>query len=226
MRKYSQHNNDERTHFFRKYTSHTSFEMVAKGLRKGYVWEVSWRLNILTPSFFVFSSTSFLFCWAAQSGVLRAHSPLLGAGSLYSILSPTRLTLTHLNCLSHRVISLFNTNLLLVGVTFAPNSTRPQSRLYPDIFAWMPLFYDWQLGRRSTCYSVSARMDHEDRCYINMINLLQNEKWRKYWRKCWKTFIGYQYLNTKIKISVCICSVFVCLFFRLKNTFIQNKKKS
>ena len=30
-----------------KYTSHTLFEMVAKGLGKGYVWEVSWRLNKL-----------------------------------------------------------------------------------------------------------------------------------------------------------------------------------
>ena len=30
-----------------KYTSHTLFEMVAKGFRKGYVWEVSWRLNKL-----------------------------------------------------------------------------------------------------------------------------------------------------------------------------------
>ena len=48
--------------------------------------------NILTPNSFVFSSTSFSFCWAAQSGVLRDHSPLLGAGSLYSILSP-------INCL-------------------------------------------------------------------------------------------------------------------------------
>ena len=28
-----------------KYTSHTLFEMVVKGFRKGYVWEVSWRLN-------------------------------------------------------------------------------------------------------------------------------------------------------------------------------------
>ena len=45
--------------------------------------------NILTPSSFVFSSTSFSFCWAAQSEVLRAHSPLLGAGSLSSNLSPT-----------------------------------------------------------------------------------------------------------------------------------------
>ena len=33
MQKDSQHNNDERTQFFRKkYTSHTLFEMFAKGL--------------------------------------------------------------------------------------------------------------------------------------------------------------------------------------------------
>ena len=59
---------------FEKYTSHTLFEMVAKGLWKGYVREVSWRLkkdcNILTPSSSVFSSTSFSFCWAAQPGAL------------------------------------------------------------------------------------------------------------------------------------------------------------
>ena len=79
-----------------KYTSHTLFEMVAKGLQKGYVWEVSWKLNkdcnILTPSSSSYSSTSFLFCWAARSGVLRAHSTLLGAGSLNSNLSPTATT--------------------------------------------------------------------------------------------------------------------------------------
>ena len=47
MQKRSQHNNDKRTHFFRKiYLSHF-IRMVAKGLRKGYVWEVSWRLNKL-----------------------------------------------------------------------------------------------------------------------------------------------------------------------------------
>ena len=60
-----------------KYTSHTLFEMVPKGLRKCYVWEVSWRLNrdcnILTPSSSVFCSTSFSFCWVAQPGILRAQ---------------------------------------------------------------------------------------------------------------------------------------------------------
>ena len=66
--------------------------MVAKGLRKVMCerWDGDWtNCNILTPSSFVFCSTSFSFGWAAQSGVLRAHSPLLGADSLYSILSPT-----------------------------------------------------------------------------------------------------------------------------------------
>ena len=56
-------------------------------------WVGDWTdCNVLTPSSFVFSSTSFSFCWAAQLGVLRAHGPLLGAGSLYSILSPTNWT--------------------------------------------------------------------------------------------------------------------------------------
>ena len=30
-----------------KYISHTLFEIVAKGLRKGYVGDMSWRLNKL-----------------------------------------------------------------------------------------------------------------------------------------------------------------------------------
>ena len=55
-----------------KYTSHTLFEMVAKGLRKGYVWEVGWRLNrdcnILTPCSSVFSSTSFLILLGCSTG--------------------------------------------------------------------------------------------------------------------------------------------------------------
>ena len=53
-------------------------------------WVGDWtNCNILNPSSSVFSSTSFSFCRAAQSGFLRAHSHLLGAGSLYSIPSST-----------------------------------------------------------------------------------------------------------------------------------------
>ena len=73
MRKHSQYNNDKRTQLFRK----IYLSLYSKGLRKGYVWEVSWRLNrdsnILTPSSSVFSSISFSFCWAAQPGTLRSQ---------------------------------------------------------------------------------------------------------------------------------------------------------
>ena len=81
--------NDERTHFFRKiYLSH----FIRNGCERVMCerWVGDWtNCNILTSSSFVFISTSFSFCWAAQSGVLKVHSPLLGAGSIYSILSPT-----------------------------------------------------------------------------------------------------------------------------------------
>ena len=68
--------------YLEKYTSHTLFERIAKGL---CMWgELEWTdCNILTPISSVFSSTFFSFCWAAQSGVLRAHSPLLGATASY-----------------------------------------------------------------------------------------------------------------------------------------------
>ena len=73
--------------------------------------------NILTPRSFVFSRTSFSFCWAAQSGVLRAYSPLLCAGCWFSLphLISNLTDSNQLNFLSHRVISLFDTHLLPVS---------------------------------------------------------------------------------------------------------------
>ena len=63
-------NNDERTQFFRKiYLSHfirNGCERVVKGLCERWVGDWT-NCNILTPSSFVFSSTSFSFCWAVQS---------------------------------------------------------------------------------------------------------------------------------------------------------------
>ena len=85
-------NTTNETHYLRKiYLSH----FIRNGCERvmSERWVGDWtNCNILTPSSFVFSSTSFSFCWAARSGVLGAHSPLLGAGSLYSILSPTNWT--------------------------------------------------------------------------------------------------------------------------------------
>ena len=113
-------------------------------------WVGDWtNCNLLTPSSFVFNSTSFSFWWAAQSGVLRAHSPLLGACSLDSILYPTNwLQLTELPVTPGYIIVW----LLPVSVASAPNSTRPQSRLYPNSLDRMHLFLDWRLGQRSICY--------------------------------------------------------------------------
>ena len=58
--------------------------------------------SILTPSSSDYSSTSFSFCWAAQSGVLRATSPLSRAGShcleLQLELQLTELQLTETIC--------------------------------------------------------------------------------------------------------------------------------
>ena len=69
------------TQFFRKiYLSHF-IRNGTKGLWKGYVWEVSWKLNkdcnILTPSSSGYNSTSFSFSHASQPAALRAQ-PLLG----------------------------------------------------------------------------------------------------------------------------------------------------
>ena len=135
-----------------KYTSHTLFEMVAKGLRKGYVWEVNWRLNrdcnILTPNSSVFSSTSFSFCWAAQPGALRAQP---SAESWFSL---PRTATTDSKLTEFPVAPGY----IIVWLPPAScercicTSTRPQSRLYPDIFDRMHLFLDRRLGRRWTCY--------------------------------------------------------------------------
>ena len=149
MQKHSQHNNDERTQFFWKiYLSHF-IRNGWKGLQKGYVWEVSWGLNkdwnILTSSSSDCSITSFPFCWAAQPGALRAQLSAGSGSHCLELHQPT--PNSKLNFLLHRVISLFDAHLLLVSVTFAPNSTCPGSRLYPDIFDQFP---DWQLGQYVT----------------------------------------------------------------------------
>ena len=107
-------------------------------LRKGYErlmcerWDgVLFNCNILTPSSSGYSSTSFSFSWAAQPGVLRVASPQSGAGSHAGILSPKLwLQLTELPVAPSYIMVYIH--LLLLGVTYAPNSTHLQSR-YPRI---------------------------------------------------------------------------------------------
>ena len=111
MQKHIQHNKDERRHFFRK--------IYLSLYWKGCVWEGvgDWtELQHIDPHSSGHNSISFPFSWAAQPGAwgpslsgtyfsfqhLHSNSselpllnrgswgpPLLGAGSLYSILSPT-----------------------------------------------------------------------------------------------------------------------------------------
>ena len=64
-----------------KYTSHTLFEIVAKGLRKGYVWEVSWRLNKLQhidPQFLCLLQHFFLILLGCSIGGPEGPYPSAG----------------------------------------------------------------------------------------------------------------------------------------------------
>ena len=88
-----------------KYTSHTLFKMVAKGLCVRGELETEQSYNILTPSSSGYSSTSFSFSWAAQPRALRAASPQSGVGSHAGILSPKLwLQLTELTVASGYII--------------------------------------------------------------------------------------------------------------------------
>ena len=81
-----------------KYTSHTLFEIVAKGLRKGYVWEVSWRLNKLQhidPQFLYLWQHFFLILLGCSIGVSWGPRAVCWALVLSRALSPTRLTPTN-----------------------------------------------------------------------------------------------------------------------------------
>ena len=115
-------------------------------------WVGDWtNCNILTLNSFVFCSTSFSFCWDAQSGVLRLHSPLLGASSHYSILSPTNwLQLTELPVAPGYII-VWRTP-ASCGRHICTQFNPPTVKVIPDIFDRMHLFLDRRLGRRSICY--------------------------------------------------------------------------
>ena len=116
-----------------KYTSHTLFERVAKGLEKGCErvvcerWVGDWTdCNILTPSSSDYGSTSFSFCWAAQPGVLRVQAL---CWELVSLPRTATRTPTNWHQITRTVCGIglyncLNIHLLLVDVAFAPNSTR------------------------------------------------------------------------------------------------------
>ena len=139
-----------------KYTSHPLFERVAKGLCVRGELETEQTATYWPPVPLTIAALLSHSAGQLDRGP-EGPSPLLGAGShcLELQLEPQlQLTPTNSNCLWHRVISFFDIHLLPVSVAFAPNSTRPWSRLYVDVFDKMHLFLDWWLGRRSICYTV------------------------------------------------------------------------
>ena len=127
-----------------KYTSHF--------IRKGCVWEVSWRpnkdCNILTPT--LQAIAAFLFC---SPGLLNrgpgglGAQPLLRHSSHSSFFSPT-----DLDFLSPELYNNLTSTYFLRASQIALNSTLCQSRLSPDIFDRMHLlftlvhFFFWQLS--------------------------------------------------------------------------------
>ena len=130
-----------------------------KGLRKGYVWEVSWRLNKTAiywppPSSSGHSSPSLSFSWAAQPGTLRAQLSA-GFGShcfeLQQLTPKSDLQLTRTSC-SNRLYNCL-TSTCFSERRICTHSTRPQSRLSPWYLRpdapviYTGAFLIWQLGR-------------------------------------------------------------------------------
>ena len=171
MQKHIQHNKDERTQFFRK----IYLSLYSKGLRKGYCvrgeLENEQRLKHIDPHSSGYSRISFPFFWAAQQG---AWGPSL-CWVWFSLLElehwlQTLISNWFTSCRT-RVISLFDVHLLPVASQFALNSTRRQSRLSPDIFDRMHLFFYtgafpiWQLDRIGGQYVTAAQQIKKSRIH-------------------------------------------------------------
>ena len=126
-----------------KYTSHTLFKRVAKGLCVRGELETEQTATYWPPV-----PLSLAALLSHSAGLLNRGSwgPKPSAGSWLSLSRTATRTSTNWLQMWHRVISLFDTHLLPVGVATAPNSTRQRSRLYLDISDEMHLFLDSRLG--------------------------------------------------------------------------------
>ena len=149
MRKHSQHNNDERTHFFRKiYLSH----FIRNGCERAMCerWIGNWTdCNKLTPSSSVFSSTSFSFCWLLNRGS-RGPGPLwelvLTTASYLQLTEPVCGTGLY-NCLTSTYFLRASHLHPIQPVKVIPWYLQPDA---PVIYT--SAFLIWQLGRGSICY--------------------------------------------------------------------------
>ena len=112
------------------------YERVTKGLCVRGELDTEQRLQHIDPQLFWLWQHFFLIQRGSSNGGLE------GPALCWVWFSQLRTVTTDSKLQTHRVISLFDIHLLPVSVTFASNSTRPRSRLYPDIFDRMHLFID------------------------------------------------------------------------------------
>ena len=121
-----------------KYTSHILFERVVCER-----WVGDWTdCNILTPNSSIFSSTFFSFCWLfnrGPEGPALCWEQILTASNCNSNSNCNWLQLTQLSVAPGYMIVWRSP--ASCGVAIAPNSTRPRSRWYPDIFHRMNLLF-------------------------------------------------------------------------------------
>ena len=127
-----------------KYTSHTLFEMVAKGLCVRGELETEQNCNILTPSSSDYSSTSFLILLGYSTG--SSEGPAFCWELVLTALNSNKLTPTY-NWPQLTQLSVAPGYIIVwrtpasCGVEIAPNSIHPRSRWYPDIFDRMHLLF-------------------------------------------------------------------------------------
>ena len=163
MRNHSQHNNDEGTQFFRKiYLS----QFIRKGCERVMCerWAGDWTE---TATYWPPVPPSFAALLSRSAGLLNRGSwrpsTLLSAGSHCLELTLNWLQTNWTSCRNITLSQPFHCLALTcfpLSVASAPNSTRPQSRLYPDIFDRMHLFLDRRLDRRSICYISSIFINY------------------------------------------------------------------
>ena len=183
MQKHSQHNKDERTHFFRK----IYLSLYSKGLRKGYCergkLETEQRRQHIDPQLFWLLQHFFPVLLGCSTGCLGAWGPWGPASARsgfhssnwntdFKLWSPT-----DLNFLSHRVIYLFDIHLLLVSVTFCTQFNLSTVKVIPWYLRLdAPVIYTgafliWQLARVGGQYVTHHQLLHSINNFIKIISI-------------------------------------------------------
>ena len=140
-----------------KYTSHTLFERVAEGLCVGGELETE-----QTATYWPQVPLSFAALLSHSAGLLNRGSwgPKPSAGSRFSL--PRTAIRTSISTDSNSELFVAPGYIIVwhkpasCGVAIAPNSTRPQSRWYPDIFDRMHLLF----SRVNLLFDCSAEVQY------------------------------------------------------------------